>query len=26
VKMAEEAVAAYWKLGDQLWASFTQYF
>jgi dipeptidase len=26
VKMAEEAVAAYWKLHDDLWGSFTQYF
>jgi len=26
VKMAEEAVAAYWKLQDDLWGSFTQYF
>jgi len=26
VKTAEDAVAAYWKLGDELWASFTQYF
>jgi dipeptidase len=26
VKMAEDAVAAYWKLGDELWGSYTQYF
>lgn len=26
VKMAEDAVAAYWKLGDDLWGSFTRYF
>ena len=26
IKTAEEAVAAYWKLGDDLWASFTRYF
>jgi dipeptidase len=26
VKMAEEAVAAYWELHDDLWGSFTQYF
>jgi dipeptidase len=25
-KMAENAVAAYWKLGDDLWGSFTRYF
>ncbi len=26
VKMAEDAVAAYWKLQDDLWGSYTQYF
>jgi dipeptidase len=26
VKTAEDAVAAYWKLGDDLWGSFTRYF
>ena len=26
VKTAEDAVAAYWKLGDDLWGSFTNYF
>ena len=26
IKTAEDAVAAYWKLGDDLWASFTRYF
>jgi dipeptidase len=26
VKMAEDAVTAYWKLGDDLWGSFTRYF
>jgi dipeptidase len=26
IKMAEDAVAAYWKLGDDLWGSFTRYF
>jgi dipeptidase len=26
VKMAEDAVAAYWKLRDDLWSSYTQYF
>ncbi len=26
VKTAEEAVERYWKLGDELWASFTRYF
>jgi len=26
VKIAEEAVAAYWKLEEDLWGSFTQYF
>jgi dipeptidase len=26
VKMAEDAVAAYWKLHDDLWGSYTQYF
>ncbi len=26
LKMAEDAVAAYWKLHDDLWGSYTQYF
>jgi len=26
VKMAEDTVSAYWKLGDDLWGSFTRYF
>jgi dipeptidase len=26
IKIAEDAVAAYWKLGDDLWSSYTQYF
>jgi dipeptidase len=26
VKMAEDAVASYWKLGNDLWGSFTRYF
>jgi dipeptidase len=26
IKTAEDAVAAYWKLGDDLWASFARYF
>lgn len=26
IKTAEDAVAAYWKLGDDLWGSFTRYF
>jgi dipeptidase len=26
VKTAEDAVTAYWKLGDDLWGSFTRYF